>query len=58
MNRNKKEIQDDTKEYGLPKREIYIEHCLRLVEENIMTYEEVVCETKTMLAGVWISDAF
>lgn len=37
---------------GEPKREIFIQHCLRLVDENQWTYNEMIAETKTMLAGV------
>lgn len=36
----------------IPKPDNYIRHCMRLVEGNLMSFEEVIAETKTMLAGV------
>lgn len=36
----------------IPKPDNYIRHCMRLVEGNLMSFDEVIAETKTMLAGV------
>lgn len=45
-------LNPEVKNGKIPKPDNYIRHCMRLVEGNLMSFEEVIAETKTMLAGV------
>lgn len=45
-------LEPDVINGRIPKPDNYMQHCMRLVEGKLMSTEEVVAETKTMLAGV------
>lgn len=45
-------LEPDVVNGRIPKPDNYVQHCMRLVEGKLMSYEEIIAETKTMLAGV------
>lgn len=45
-------LEPDVTSGRIPKPDNYMQHCVRLVEGKLLTYEEMIAETKTMLAGV------
>lgn len=51
-------MEEDVVNGKIPKPDHYLDHCLRLVEAKLMSFDEMIAETKTMLAGVSIEWQF
>lgn len=45
-------LEPDLLSGRIPRSDNYLQLCARLVEGNQLTFEEMIAETKTMLAGV------